>query len=269
MHAFKLSAILVLFSFFCEAHAWNGKVFSVSGKTITVATNDSAKTKTGMVVYIVVDGKEVGRGRVGKVFHTKVEIILQSGKAAAGYQVTSTKPVPAEIAKKEEVKEEKIKPEIPAPVNANTAAAFLSFCGLNHGDSAEQLPKLFGPPGELENEQKNDRDFSTQFYFAKGLSISVFNSKATPSNVGKVMTVSVRSVEAARNLKSLGIKDEKLDLVGLPLEAITKKFGKPDSAMSGSYEYDFRANGKKGKVTFYCYEFQENKCNEIYVHWFR
>lgn len=61
--------------------AWEGKVFDVSGKKVTIASSQTSGVRTGTRLYILKDGKEVGQGRVGSVFHTKVEMTLKGGNA--------------------------------------------------------------------------------------------------------------------------------------------------------------------------------------------
>lgn len=259
----KVFLMLILLSYAPSAYAWSGKVFSVNGKTITVATTDSSKTKIGMIVYIVAEGKEIGRARVGKAFHTKIEAVLQSGKAEPGNLVTDSDPTPATLAKKEQVK-----PETVSTVKKISPAAFLSFCGLNFGDSEDQLLKILGTPEESEGNGDSENDFAYRFYFNKGLRISVHNSQAKPSQVGKVTVVWLQSADAVEKIRALGIKDEKLDLFGLHHEEITKRFGEPQSKSHDSYSYDFDVSGRGGVVTFYCYERWQYKCNMINVHWF-
>lgn len=264
MRIINLLAVVFLLFEVSALYAWSGKIFSVNGKTITVATSDSAQTQAGVVVYIVADGKEIGRGRVARVFHTKVEIVLQNGQAAPGQLVTDVKPVVAGTAKKAEAK-------LDAPVlpNQNSTAVFANFCGLKQGDSMAQLVKVFGQPTESENESQNKYTFSSKYYFDKKFEISLYNSKAAPSDVGKVMTISIKSAEAVQKIKSLGIKDSKLNLWGLHHDEILKRFGKPASVVSDSYEYRYESKGNRGVVRFYCYPVWGNKCNEITVQWLR
>ncbi len=83
---------LILASGIIPLFAWEGKVFQVSGKKVTIASLQTSGVRAGTRLYILKDGKEVGQGRVGNVFHTKVEMTLVSGVAEKGLAVTDKKP---------------------------------------------------------------------------------------------------------------------------------------------------------------------------------
>ena len=74
----------VVLSLNAGLYAWEGKVFAVSGNKVTASTQDSSKLKSGATVYILKDGKEIGQGKVTKLFHTKVELVLTQGVAKKG-----------------------------------------------------------------------------------------------------------------------------------------------------------------------------------------
>ena len=72
--------------------AWEGKVFDVQGKKVTIASSQTAGVRAGTRLYIIKDGKEVGQGRVSAVFHTKVEMTLTSGTAEKNLKVGTVSP---------------------------------------------------------------------------------------------------------------------------------------------------------------------------------
>jgi len=86
--AFSLSGVLL------SLLAWEGKVFEVRGKKITIATSQTGQVKSGTKLYVVQNGKEVGQGRVTANFHTKIEMTLSSGRAEKDYTVTDKNPGP-------------------------------------------------------------------------------------------------------------------------------------------------------------------------------
>lgn len=263
MRATKSVIVILLISFASSVHAWSGKVFSVNGKNVTVATSDSSKARTGMVVYIVVDGKEVGRGRIGKAFHTKVEITLQSGRAQPGNIVTDVSPVAAIPVKKEEPKKD------PGPLpDKMAAAAFFDFCGISHGDTRDKVLRLFGKAEETQDESNNKYDFTSSFWFQHKFRITIFKDSAKESRKTRVQTIAVESAEAAAKIRGLGINDPKLDLWGVHVDEIKKRFGEPNRVSSGNYEYHYDAGDRSGHVTFVCYDFWQNQCKEIRVQWF-
>lgn len=67
-------------------------MFDVSGKKVTIASSQTSGVRAGTRLYILKDGKEVGQGRVGNVFHTKVEMTLTGGVAEKGLLVTDKSP---------------------------------------------------------------------------------------------------------------------------------------------------------------------------------
>jgi hypothetical protein len=69
---YSVSVVIPLF-------AWEGKVFEVSGKKVTIASSQTSGVRAGTRLYVLRDGKEIGEGRVGGIFHTKIEMTLTSG----------------------------------------------------------------------------------------------------------------------------------------------------------------------------------------------
>lgn len=118
---------LILASGIIPLFAWEGKIFQVSGKKVTIASSQTSGVRAGTRLYILKDGKEVGQGRVGNVFHTKVEMALISGAVEKGLIVTDkkpgaeNKPAVVEAAKTEEKKEPP--PEYKGPPNEDLILA--------------------------------------------------------------------------------------------------------------------------------------------------
>jgi hypothetical protein len=90
--------VLMCAAFTGSLAAWQGKVFSVAGKTVTVYAENTAAIKNGMKLYILNAGKVVGEGRVTTVLHTNIKITLSSGTAQAGLIVTLKAPMPVKTA---------------------------------------------------------------------------------------------------------------------------------------------------------------------------
>lgn len=113
--------------------AWEGKVFQVSGKKITVASSNTAAVRAGMKIYILKNGKEVGQGQITQVYHTKVEVTMLSGIAGKSLIATDNKPsaqlvavaAPAPITKLEK------------PVDAEADAALFKAVEANDIEAVE------------------------------------------------------------------------------------------------------------------------------------
>lgn len=103
--------------------AWEGKVFDVSGKKVTIASSQTSGVRAGTRLYILKDGKEVGQGRVGNVFHTKVEMTLVSGVAEKGQIATDKGPSKQPIIQPD-IKPT-VQPETKKPSNPEADAALL------------------------------------------------------------------------------------------------------------------------------------------------
>lgn len=75
-------------AFSSSVAAWEGRIFSIDGKIITVATTDSSKLNVGAALQILQNGKIVGHGKVTKIFHSKVEMTLTNGLVAVDFIVS-------------------------------------------------------------------------------------------------------------------------------------------------------------------------------------
>lgn len=72
--------------------AWEGKVFKVDGRKVTIASTNTAGLKPGRQLYVIREKKILGHGRIDAFYHTKVEMTLRSGQAAKGLVVTDQRP---------------------------------------------------------------------------------------------------------------------------------------------------------------------------------
>lgn len=67
--------------------AWEGKIFSIESKKVTIATMDSSATRPGMILYMLRDNKQIGYGKVTGVFHSRVEMRMLLGQPIKGLKV--------------------------------------------------------------------------------------------------------------------------------------------------------------------------------------
>ncbi len=72
--------------------AWEGKVFRVEGRKVTIASTNTAGLKPGRQLYVLRGKQILGHGRIDAFYHTKVEMTLRSGDAAKNLVVTDTPP---------------------------------------------------------------------------------------------------------------------------------------------------------------------------------
>lgn len=86
--AFFLAIALLTFTL----DAWEGKVFVVNGKKVTVSSTDTGSLKPGRQLYVLNNKTVLGHGRVDAFFHTRVEMTLRSGEARKGLRVTDQRP---------------------------------------------------------------------------------------------------------------------------------------------------------------------------------
>jgi len=133
MRPLKLLILIALVS--VEVFAWEGKVFQVEGKKVTIASSQTSGVKNGTLLYVVKDGKEIGQGRVAKVFHTKIEIHLTKGSAEKGLVVTTLAPARA---KTEPVK----------PANEPLKVIAIAANYLNLGWDIRSIPGKTNPRAE-------------------------------------------------------------------------------------------------------------------------
>lgn len=92
MKGFRPIVALGLLQWAGIVHAWEGKVFVVNGKKVTVSSTDTGSLKPGRQLYILHNKTVLGHGRVDAFFHTRVEMTLRSGEARKGLRVTDQRP---------------------------------------------------------------------------------------------------------------------------------------------------------------------------------
>ena len=271
MQQFSTFMVLATFLGFTSGLlAFKGRVFATSGKTITVSTSDSSKTRKGAVLYVVANGKEVGRARVEQVFHTKIVIKLESGAAAAGDTVTDKRPVAEPAAKPAVAKvDPKIEPKVQPLPDQISPSEFLEFAGIRYGDKLERVVRLLGEPEKSDASKPGSYHHLTLSWFSGKFVAGAIEVPPNPSRDSYVAVIRISSPDAVARLRSLGVADAKLNLLGVHRDEILKRFGQPVSISSGNYEYKYTRGGQKGLVKFICYDFWQNECRQINVQWFR
>jgi len=88
----RLILLFALLALLPYLSAWEGKVFRVDGRKVTIASSNTAGLKPGRQLYVM-RGKQIfGHGRIDAFYHTRVEMTLRSGAATKGLVVTDMRP---------------------------------------------------------------------------------------------------------------------------------------------------------------------------------
>lgn len=148
-----------------------------------------------------------------------------------------------------------------------TIEDFSAFLGLQKSDLQEKATKQFGTPTKTTKDKNDNYSFVTNYYDdANGnriMSYTYDKKKKTVNHIRLAGSYTTNFESTKAFLKKRGIKDIKVDFLGMHRDEILKIMGTPDRVSSGNYEY------KKGAVsiTFICYDFRDYNCSEIYLFW--
>lgn len=88
----KVTLILAVTVLPFSLAAWEGKVFQVNGRKVTIASTNTAGLKPGRQLYVMRGKQILGHGRIDAFYHTKVEMTLRSGEATKGLVVKDSRP---------------------------------------------------------------------------------------------------------------------------------------------------------------------------------
>lgn len=144
---------------------------------------------------------------------------------------------------------------------------FISFIGVTKGDNYDKVLRDLGKPTEIDKNEKPKYSFVSCYYndanSNRMFSYTYDKETKAVGNIRLTGELSDNFSTTKRFLAAKGIDDPKINFLGMHKKEILKIFGKPDRISSGNYEY---VRGPV-QVTFICYDFNEEKCSEIYLFW--
>ena len=163
-----------------------------------------------------------------------------------------------------------VNPDVPRELAASfskqaparvSVADFESFAGLRRGARAEDVVRLYGEPNEI----RPNKDRSTLYYeYARrrlGFSVGV----DAASN--KVEWISLHRRDVPDWLRRRGVKDAKINLLGLHRDEVVARLGKPESVSSGSYNWEIETAGGSLHLTLRCFDHDQGICTTMIVGW--
>lgn len=140
---------------------------------------------------------------------------------------------------------------------------FTSFAGITMGDLEDETIKKFKEPTEITKR----RSRSMYFYDdEKGTRIFKFTIKKNSNKVNHIRLTGDRNTDYESTkafFTTAGIKDPKVNFLGMHKDEIIKILGQPLEATSSRLVY----KQEPVKITFSLSPFRDNKCSEIYLFW--
>ncbi len=138
---------------------------------------------------------------------------------------------------------------------------FETLLGFNRNSTKSDIIKVFGDPTN-DDEGKHKYDFNTMYY-KDVISFSYYK---------KTEVLMQTSIEAFYSdphttidyLRNKGIKDEKVNYLGVHKDNILKDFGPPSSSHADNYTYDLG----NFDVNFICYDTDNFICTAIQVQYY-
>lgn len=153
------------------------------------------------------------------------------------------------------------------PVEETKIEDFKYFVGLSKGDLVEKALNVFGTPSKSNKDKKDRYSFFTNYYHDEANNQIVSYSYDKETNVLNHIRLRGAKKFDYNNTKKFiiekGIKDTKINFLGMHKDKIFEIMGEPDRINSGHHEYQ---SGPLN-VTFICYSFHNDKCSEIYLFW--
>jgi outer membrane protein assembly factor BamE (lipoprotein component of BamABCDE complex) len=152
-------------------------------------------------------------------------------------------------------------------ITETTVEDFATIIGLQRDDLNAKAEALFGTPSTSTKNENDLFSFYTNYYNAANgekLFSYTYDKKTMAINHIRIEGTKNNNFETTKAFfKERKIQDVKLDFLGMHKDEIIKIMGTPDRVNAGNYEY------VKGHVsiTFICYDFQENKCSQLYIFW--
>jgi hypothetical protein len=144
---------------------------------------------------------------------------------------------------------------------------FISFIGVTKGDTYEKAVELWGEPGREDLNEGSKVKFATMYYYGKydeKLFNLTYDKRDYTLNYIKVSGNKELNYDNAFTFfKQRNVQDIKVQFLGMHRDSITSVFGEPTRTMTSDLIYEIKGM----TVTFVCYAFAENRCDEIYVFW--
>ena len=134
-------------------------------------------------------------------------------------------------------------------------ADFHSFAGIDRGATKEKLVALYGAP---ESEERSEDGDGFWLSFADG------EVTAWVTSGGRVQSVDVHSKLGLEFVRSRGVNDSKLKILGSSYKSMLSRMGRPTGVTADSYTF-FSDTVSVGTS---CYDFEEHRCLELGVQWF-
>lgn len=152
-------------------------------------------------------------------------------------------------------------------LHALTIEDFYSFMGVSKGDTYAKAMELWGEPTKEELNEGTKLNFATAYYHGEDgerlFSLTYDKRDNTLNHIRLTGSKEVNFSSTQKFFKDRGINDIKTQLLGMHRDSILSIFGEPTRLKGSEYIYE----GKGINVTFVCYDFGENRCEEIYVFW--
>lgn len=145
-----------------------------------------------------------------------------------------------------------------------TVESYTSFLGITYGDTIDKVYKIFGEPTEID--QNDNYSFISVYYHYNSEHVLTFTYDKVTRKVEVTRLKSNLNPDATASLRYVGErqKDTKALFLGQSKKEILANFGNPGRVNAGNYEY----SSSNFSLTFICYDFQDEKCSEIYLQWY-
>lgn len=143
-----------------------------------------------------------------------------------------------------------------------SVADFESFAGLRRGASVDDVLRLYGEPNEI----GPSKDRSTLYYvyarrYGGGFSVSV----DAASN--KVESIRLLAPDMSDWLRRRGVKDLKINLLGLRRDEVVARLGKPQSVDKRFHNWEIKTASGSLLLSLNCSDDAQDICTQMRVNW--
>jgi DnaJ domain len=156
------------------------------------------------------------------------------------------------------------------PSRPDTPISFLSFAGVNYGDTMKKAHGIFGKPAEIED--KPEWEFIYQKYFWSEDELTFGAELTYYKKTGVITDITINSLDAINKLRAKGVYGNNFSYLRCHMDDIKRRLGPPDTASVCHVGYHFPVPNKSGDseqayVSFVCYETDNYLCSSISVLW--
>ncbi|MEA2100546.1 MAG: caspase family protein [Campylobacterota bacterium] len=131
------------------------------------------------------------------------------------------------------------------------------FSSLKPNDSVDDLIEFIGEPFQFDKKKDKYPFYSADYIEKYGPSFSFYKKNR------KLYVINVKQKHVKAMIK-LGIKDNKLMLLGKKVDYVKSKF--KNCEFDGSH---LECKSDRNKISFLCYSFWNNECREFSIYWFK